>query len=954
MRRTAMIAAIVVGVASAAMAQVGGQNKVRYDTFEWQIYKTPHFEIHHYDRVVPTLERIASYAESSYDELARRLNFQILEPVTMLAYASHAEFQQNNVIVGFIPEGAGAFATPVRNRMVLPVDMTDEQLQALIQHELTHIFQYEILFQGWRGRAIYRRPPTWFMEGMASYFADDEDSRAEAYMRDAALAERVPSVMQGVEGYFAYRFGHKVFEFIESEWGEDGVRDFVFAFRGGFGTNPSGPIRRTFNMSPDEFDARFRAWLRRLYQPYADRGLPEEFGRRFSTGDQSAEASPAASPSGDLIAAFSTYKQDVDVVVFGVPDRRLYKNLTKGLTTEYDYLVAQHLTVGGEEGGGGDLAVSPDGNVVAVFARTDRNRSLLLLDAARGGILRTIEIPLPMDQPMSPAFSPDGGTVAFRAIQGGRFDIYLLDLGSEEITNLTNDVVSDSAPVFSPDGEHLVYTAQLGEHGKLVRISLTDPDRREQLTFGPGTDEAPALSPDGKRVYFASDREDGVLDIYVYDTETLQLSRVTHVMGAAINPVPISTLEGERVVFQGFGRGSWDLYVADPNLAVPVQTAPPPSGEIELDEFVPAVTIPINLEENVIPPKRSFYIEDAGAFVGVDQNSDLISSSFLSLSDQYGDRRIVVALQTVQSYSIFDATYLNLEKRLQWGGTVFDRRSYFLTQYNPVEDVFREREQVYRETGGQVIGIYPLSRYYRLEGALGYVDRNSQVPVAFGAGSGVVFSPSGNQVPFVEGAVVGDTTFYRRHGPHKGTRWRLGLGYAPDIEEGGTLYTNVNMEGRLYVPLTRRSELALRLYGAYSDGNAPTIYAFGGFDSFRGVPARSVPGNRVVFSNIEWRFPLIDYLGMPFLQLANVRGRLFVDVGAGWYVLDGEKYNYLGLPGFDFMEDGRLKDGLSSYGFGFSFNLLGIPMHFDYSKFWDFEDTISDKWEVDFWLGWQF
>ncbi len=158
--------------------------------------------------------------------------------------------------------------------MVLPVDLPDEQLQALIQHELTHIFQYEILFQGWRGRAIFRRPPTWFMEGMASYFADDEDARAESYMRDAALAERVPSVMQPIEGYFAYRFGHKVFEYIESEWGEDGVRDFVFAFRGGFGTTPSGPIRRTFNMTSDEFDSRFRSWLRRTYQPYADRGLP--------------------------------------------------------------------------------------------------------------------------------------------------------------------------------------------------------------------------------------------------------------------------------------------------------------------------------------------------------------------------------------------------------------------------------------------------------------------------------------------------------------------------------------------------------------------------------------------------------------------------------------------------------------------------------------------------------
>ncbi len=954
MRRIVTSLVLLLAVAAPAAAQLGGQNKIRYDTFEWQIYKTPHFEINFYDREEPSLERVASFSESAYDELARRLNFQILKPVTMLCYATHAEFEQNNVIVGFIPEGVGAFASPVRNRMVLPIDLPDEQLQALIQHELTHIFQYEILFQGWRGRSLFRRPPTWFMEGMASYFANDEDARAEAYMRDAAMAQRVPSVAYPLDGYFAYRFGHKVFQFIESEWGEDGVRDFVFAFRGGFGTSVEGPLKRTFNMSVDEFDGRFRAWLRKLYQPYADRGLPEEFGRRFYTGERSAEASPAATASGDLIAAFSTYKQDVDVVLFGVPDRKIYRNLTKGLTTKYEYLIAQNLTVGGEEGGGGDLSVSPDGNLVAVFARTERGRSLLLLDAIRGGIARMIPIPLPIDQPMSPAFSPDGGRIAFKAIRNGQFDIFVLNLADDSIVNLTDDVIADSAPVFSPDGASLIYTAQRGENGKLIRLSLDNPAEREQLTFGPGTDEAPSFSKDGKRIYFASDRQDKILDIYSYDTETRQLTRVTHVIGAAVNPIPIPTLLGERVVFQGFGSGSWDLYVADPNQGEPVAVAPLPTSELQLDEFVPAVSIPIDLENNVVEPKRKFYLEDVGAIVGIDQNSDLISSSYLMLSDQYGDRRMMIQLQTIQSYSIFDAAYINLNRRLEWGISVFDHRSYYLSNYSPVEGTFRTREQVFRETGASLLGFYPLNRYYRLEGTVGYVDRNIDVPVIFGGGSGVFYQPNGSQVPFVDAAVVGDTTIWRRDGPHKGARWKLSAGYAPDIGGAGTLYNQYNFEGRAYLPLTRRSEIALRLYTAYSEGSAPTIYAFGGLDTLRGYTMRSIAGNRVAFTNIEWRFPLIDNLSLPFLQLRNVRGRLWTDIGAAWYQIDGRKFNWQGQPGFTFRdEDGRLQDGVASYGWGFSLDIFGLPMHWDFSKLWDFKDTYGG-WRSDFWIGYRF
>ena len=957
---TALIAILLAAAPAAAQLNpyypyIGGKNKVRWDKFVWYTYDTPHFKISYYDRTEPMLEKVASYAESAYDDVARKLNFQILKPVPMIIYATHAEFEQTNIIVGFIPEGVGAFATPVRNRMVLPVDLPDSELQALIQHELTHIFQYEIYFGGRRGRAIYARPPTWFMEGMASFYGDDETSRDEMYMRDAALSDQVPSIMRPPGGFMAYRWGHKVFQYIDEEWGEDVVRDWVFAFRGNFGGQIGRPLARVLNMEAEEFDAAFRTWLRRKYRDYADRGVPGEFGRKFRVPGftNSSQTSPAISPSGDLVAAFTTYKNDVDVAIFGLPDRRFYKNLTKGLTNKYRYLVAQGLTVGPSEGR--DLAFSPDGNYVAVFGRTERVRSLILLDVRKGGIAKKYKIELPVDQAAQPAYSPDGGTIAFHAVSNEQYDIFLLDLETGQVSNLTNDEAYDASPTFSPDGTKLVYTSNMGANGKLVGLDLSDPSRREQLTFGPGEDEGAAFSEDGERLYFSSDRHEGVFDIYRMDLDTRELSRLTDVIGGATNPVAADTLEGERVGFQAYSNGIWGLYGADAGQGESVGISEPPSVEVELEPFVPAVSVAVDPAKDKKVKGRKFYMEDAGAFIGVDTTNSILGQAYVTLADQYGDRRIQIFLDSIDTFSNFMVSFYNLEPRIQWGVSIYDSRQFYIAGYDPLTYRPDSRQQLYRYSAAEFSVQYPLSTFFRLTGRAGYLDRQYDRPVGQNPDTGdLITVQSKNQSPFVGVGAAGDTTFWKRHGPHKGVRWEGRLYYAYDLDDGGALTKNVEFDGRWYVPTSARTEFAFRTWLGWADGNQPWIYSFGGMDTMRGYPTYSLSGNRTAFANLEWRFPLIDRMDLAFLRLGGIRGRIFLDVGAAWYVnSEGEEFNMFGDPGFTFWEDNILKDGVSSYGAGLDIYMFGLPMHWDWVKIWDFDEA-KTGWRTDFWVGARF
>ena len=91
------------------------------------------------------------------------------------------------------------------------------------------------------GKTVAANPPTWLMEGLASFMAQDEDSRDRMVLRDAVVNDRIPRISQNPRGYFAYRFGHAVFRYMVEKYGWDGLRDFIYEYRNTLG-NTVTPI----------------------------------------------------------------------------------------------------------------------------------------------------------------------------------------------------------------------------------------------------------------------------------------------------------------------------------------------------------------------------------------------------------------------------------------------------------------------------------------------------------------------------------------------------------------------------------------------------------------------------------------------------------------------------------------------------------------------------------------
>jgi Tol biopolymer transport system component len=932
-----------------------GKNKVQYRNFKWDIYHSPHFNVYYYNGEEQLLQKVVSYAESAYDDLSRQLNFQIKDPVPLLYYSTHSAFEQNNVILNFIPEGVGAFASPARFRMVMPVDVPDAMLMKLVRHELTHIFQYHMLFQGSLAKAVASAPPTWFMEGMASYMAKDESARDKMFLRDAVVNDRIPSIKQNFGGFFAYRYGHALFDFVEERWGKEGFLDFLYEIRNTIGARVDRAVQRAFKMDSEDFDAEFRRWLRKRYLPeLVATGEPGDFGRRFRVEDEEESnawsTSPTASPSGDLVAALSSYRGDIDVVLFDTKKRRLLRNLTKGYSNDYQYLVAQEMALG--RSFGRDLSFSPDGNTIAIFGKREKGRSLLLIDVLNGGVKRIIDMGS-VEQPYAPTWSPDGKTIAFSGNEKGKFDIFLLDVESAKLRHFTDDDIYDGAPVFSPDGKSLLYISVVGNgFAKIFRSPLDNPGQRFQLTSGDSNENDPLFSPDGKRLYFTSDR-DGRDNVYGLDLSNGQIRQYTNVITGAFMPtvLPAAGDQKERLVFTGYWKSRMDLYVSDVDQPVKEaqasQLPTAPTLAKDIPHFEPDIQVTLDDANREHYKGRKFFLEDAATYIGVDSNQTYLGRILLTFSDYLGDRRILADLSSVESFSDFNIVYANLSHRQQWTARLFDTRTFFIGQ-DTITGRLVQGKTASRQTGAIGSLVYPFSFYNRAEIGTGYIWRDYFDQRFVPDGNGFL-TPALVEIkdnfPVITGALAGDTSQFADWGPITGHRWRIDTLYAPDLHNSGTLMTSAVLDARQYIPVTLRSNLAIRAFGAISNGNAPNLIFFGGLDTIRGTDFRTIVGDRGFFANFEYRFPLLDVLATPILAFRGVRGNVFFDVGGAWL------HNFQSFQFYD-SDAGKLKNAIASYGWGFTVQFIGLDLNWDFAKETDFKNTGGFR--TSFWIGTRF
>jgi len=192
-------------------------------------------------------------------------------------------------------------------------------------------------------------------------------------------------------------------------------------------------------------------------------------------------------------------------------------------------------------------AWSPDGGRIAYVSFEQRKAIVFVHDLVAGS--RRIVANYPGSN-SAPAWTPDGQTLGVVLSKDGVSQIYTLRVDGSNLSRITNSDSIDTEPSFSPDGKHVLFTSDRGGSPQIYRMR-TNGAGVERVTFEGSYNVTPRYAPDGKSFAFIQ-RAQGRYSLATMDFSSRQTQVLTD---GQLDGSPTFAPNGRLLLYASIVRG---------------------------------------------------------------------------------------------------------------------------------------------------------------------------------------------------------------------------------------------------------------------------------------------------------------------------------------------------------------------------------------------------------------
>jgi len=165
------------------------------------------------------------------------------------------------------------------------------------------------------------------------------------------------------------------------------------------------------------------------------------------------------------------------------------------------------------------------------------------------------------------------GEIVVSSSRGGKFQLYAAERANlAQLAKITTDTTNATDPAFSADGSRIAYVSTSPGNAEIY-VMNADGTGATRLTTDPLADGRPVFTPDGQTILFHSARTAGKQEIWSVNVDGTGLTQLTR---DSINFAPTVSPDGQTVAYVSIRNKNYDIWLMARDGSNPRQFTPTP------------------------------------------------------------------------------------------------------------------------------------------------------------------------------------------------------------------------------------------------------------------------------------------------------------------------------------------------------------------------------------------
>lgn len=451
-----------------------GKSKVQFGKFDWYFYKTSSFEVYYNSGGKSLAQYVLTNAKKQLNEVEKILDYKASSRITIIIYNTYADFRQSNLTLSDEKYNIGGLTPVVDNLAFVYFDGDHRSFDKRLKQSIAEVLLNELLY----GTSIQERLqnnalisiPEWFYKGLLSFISGNISPEDKEKFENGIETEKYKRFGR-LKPEEKILIGHYFWEYIYTAYGKNAIGNILYL------THINKNIESGFDFVVGKpFNFIYNEW----YKFYRYQVLSRETSKydelkysmalkKFARNGEIIQAK--LSPDGEKIAYSISKNGKNALFIYDLNRQKKTKVFEKGVKSfeadndksypVFDWMpIKNTLTYSFLKKGKPWLA-----NFDPETRKTTDVRKLETLDRI-----------------LSFSFNQRGTSLVISAIKDGNSDIFIYEVRSYRLFQITNDIFDDLFPEFINQDKGIIFSSN--RNSIFIERSVFDPESN----FSPSLD----------------------------------------------------------------------------------------------------------------------------------------------------------------------------------------------------------------------------------------------------------------------------------------------------------------------------------------------------------------------------------------------------------------------------------------------------------------------------------